>query len=409
MKVEMQQEGTGKVRLQVEVSQPEVAAAFGRAVTKVARQVNVPGFRKGKAPRPILERFVGKEALRREAMELVVPHSYVAALEELRVEPVDDPEISLDQEQLWDDRPLTFEAVVTIRPTVELREYGDLHLDLPPVGVSSREVDETLEYIRRRRAQLVPEEAVGENCVALLEVEYRKGEAKPVLEPARWINLERETLLPGLREALLGARADEERELETTIPEGFGPPEDVGKPLHLVVRIKEVKREELPALDDDFAKELDFETLQELRADLENNLRKQAEVAAREGCEEDLLKLLRERADVLIPEVMINRELDHLRGNVDERYPAPPEEELRRRAEERVYNELVLEAVARQEGIEVTPAEVEGRLNRLARTLNKEPAAFKESLSPEQRRAVQRAIVAEKALHQLLDRALAKE
>src|SRR5690606_23976581 len=259
--------------LTVEVDEQKFSKALDQAFRKVVKNVNVPGFRKGKVPRPIFEKRFGVESLYQDAVEIVVPEAYQAAVEETGIEPVDQPEIDIDQ--LEKDKPFIFKATVTVKPEVKLGEYKDLEVPEKDFSVSDEDVEEELKKMQERQGELVVVEdgQVEEKDRVMIDFEgFIDG------EPFEGGQAEKYTLevgsgqfIPGFEEQLVGMKPEEEKEITVTFPEDYQAEELAGKEAVFKVKLHEVKRMRLPELDDEFAQDVsEFDTLQELKDDIEN-------------------------------------------------------------------------------------------------------------------------------------------
>jgi len=381
-----------KVTLEILVEAEKVEEALERAYRKLVKRVNIPGFRKGKAPRVILERYIGKGALYDEALDDILAESYQASVEETGIRPIGQPDIELLE--LEEDKPLKFKATVEVMPEVELGDYMKVKesIDREEVTVSEEEVDEGLERLREGRATLVPDEGGEVNQDSFVMVDFEgecDGEPFPP-EPIKGylLQVSEGGFLPGFSEQLIGASVGDEVEVKVTVPEDYPEEEKRGKEVHLKVQIKELKRKELPDLNDEFAKEATegrFETLQELRENLTNNLRATKQRKADDEYERKVLEEVVKAAQVDVPEVLVGRQLDamldDLRATLErqnlsldayiefhEEFESVEQlrESLRPRADEAVKRELVLDTITRKEGVEALPEDLELEAQKIA-------------------------------------------
>ncbi|SCW46585.1 trigger factor [Paenibacillus tianmuensis] len=372
--------------LDIEVDADQVAAALDKAFKKVVNKVNVPGFRKGKVPRSIFESKFGVESLYQDALDIIVPDAYIAAVQETGIQPVDRPEV--DVEQFGKGQVLKFKAKVTVKPEVELGEYKGIALEAPSVDVTAEEVNEELEKLQKRHAELVPVEAGaaenGDNVVIDFEgfvdgVPFEGGQAERYS-----LELGSGSFIPGFEEQVVGLEKDGEKDITVTFPEDYHAEELKGKEAVFKIKLHDIKRKNLPALDDEFAKDVsEFETLDEYKADLENKLKERKQNEADRKKENDLVEKASEAAQVEIPEVMINDEAEQMvkefenrlrtQGmNIDMYYQFTGQSaddlkgQMRADAEKRVHNNLVLEAIAKAENLEATEEEINAELENLA-------------------------------------------
>jgi len=388
------------VQLEVEVEAQQLDAALDKAYKKLVKKYTVPGFRKGKAPRRLLENFIGKEALLDEALDMVVPDAYMAALKETAVEPIDRPQVELVQ--LEEGLPLVFKATVEVKPEVELGQYTGLVLKAKAVQVTDEDVDNHIENLRRRSAKMVEVEEggiqVGDR--ALIDFEgFIDGESFPGGKGEGYtLEIGSNTFIPGFEEQLVGASIDQEREINVTFPENYHKKELAGKPATFKVKILGVKRPQYAPVDDELAKDLsDFETLEELRQDVRNRLKEAGEDARRRQLQSQAIEQATDNSQVPIPKVMVERRMDRAmedlrqrlmgQGITLERYAElvgsdldAIRENFRSQAERQVKTDLVLEAIAKKEDITVTQEEIDQHIEKMAKAYRQTPEVMRQLL-----------------------------
>ncbi|MEK8131313.1 trigger factor [Paenibacillus filicis] len=372
--------------LDIEVDAEQVAEALDKAFKKVVAKVNVPGFRKGKVPRSIFESKFGVESLYQDALDIIVPDAYVAAVQETGIVPVDRPEV--DVEQFAKGQILKFKAKVVVKPEVELGEYKGIELEAGDASVSEEEVAAELERLQSRHAELVPvEEGEAQNGdVVVIDFEgFVDGVAFEGGQAERYsLELGSGSFIPGFEEQVVGLAKDGEKDVTVTFPENYHAEELKGKEAVFKIKLHDIKRKNLPALDDEFAKDVsEFETLDEYKADLSAKLgeRKQAENNSKK--EADAVEKVAAAAQVEIPQIMVDDEAEQMVKEFENRlrsqgmnlemyyqFSGQTSEDLKGQmagdAEKRVRNNLVLEAVAKAEGLEASEEEIEAELNNLA-------------------------------------------
>lgn len=347
----------------VEIGLPRVEAALDKASRRLAGRTAIPGFRKGRAPRAVVERHLGRGALWREALDDLLAEGFLEAVRTLGIEPVGDPDF--DDVHLHDGEPLTFKAAVDLRPEVRLGDYRSLRFPVEVPEVTEEEVDRFLDALREEHARLVPlEEGVAApGLFAWVTYEGALGGRRVAAGQPMLIEFGRGNLPPGLEEQLLGAGRGEEREVRL---------EDGG----IKVRIHGLARKELPALDEDFARSLGVPGLEELRAEAKNKLK---EAAAREAVDQVVRRAVESAvagAEVpSLPASVVEKRYRSLLeewstrlqrlGMSREEYlreagasPEAFQERVRAEAEREIRTEYVLEEIARAEGLEVADAEV---------------------------------------------------
>lgn len=385
MKVNWEKQENNQGILTVEVDEEKVAQALDKAFKKVRKQVNVPGFRKGKIPRQLFEARFGVEALYQDALDILLPESYSQAVDEAGIEPVDRPEV--DVEQIEKNKPLIFKATVTVKPEVELGQYKQLEIPPKDFSVKEEDVDEELATMRDRYAELEVVEggAEKEDHVVIDFEGFIDG------EPFEGGKAENHTLelgsgqfIPGFEDQLIGTKAGEEKEVVVTFPEDYNQESLAGKEATFKVKINEVKRKSLPELDDEFAKDVsEFDTLEELKEDIRSKLKERKEREEEQYKNDTVVEKATENASVDIPEVMIEQQIDRMLQNFEQQLSmqgvnldmykqmtGAKDEELRDQFKEdaakQVKSSLVLEAIAAAENVVVTDEDVEEELEKLA-------------------------------------------
>ncbi|NCU16967.1 trigger factor [Pallidibacillus pasinlerensis] len=378
-------------KLTIEVDADTFNKALDQAFKKVVKQVNIPGFRKGRVPRPIFEQRFGVEALYQDALDIVLPEAYSKAVEETGIEPVSQPEI--DIEQIGKGETLILTAEVTVKPEVKLGDYKGLEVEKVDTEVTDEEVENEIKELQKRHAELVvkEDEAAAEGDTVVIDFEgFVNGEA---FEGGKAENHSLELgsgqFIPGFEEQLVGVKAGEEKEVNVTFPEEYHAEELAGKDAVFKVKVHEVKGLELPELDDEFAVDVDdeVETLDALREKIKNRLKEQKEHTAKHTIENTLIEKAAENAEIDVPEVMVENEIERMikefeqqlaaQGlNLDlyKQFSGQGEDELKEQmkadAEKRVRVSLTLEAIAKAENIEVTDEEVDAELNRMSEMYN---------------------------------------
>ena len=390
MKVSTERLPQSQVLLQIEVEDDRLQRAMDSAYRRLAAKVKIPGFRPGKVPRNVLERHLGEDAIRQEAIDRLMPEVYKEALLQEEIEPVDRAEYELVTEQ-----PLVAKFTVPVKPRVDLGEYSDLRLAREAVVVEPERVQESLEALRHRYATLEPiARPIQWGDIVRADV-HANVEDRPLVneDDAEFQLAEGRTIsLPGFSIALLGHQKGDEFEFDLSIGDDATDERLRGKQAHYRVRIKEVKEEVLPEPDDDFARQVGegFPSLTALRTRVEDDLRQALEKEAEHQYHERALDALVSRAEVEFPPVLVEREAERLlreqsgagRGRQTGERAAREEldrylhqvgkseeelrEELRPVAETRLRRSLVLSELAEAEHILVSDGDVEAEIDRLA-------------------------------------------
>ncbi|CAG7913492.1 trigger factor [Mammaliicoccus sciuri] len=372
--------------LTVTVPKEEVDKGLDKAFKKVVKQINVPGFRKGKMPRPLFEQRFGVESLYQDALDFILPEAYGNAVEEAEINPVDRPEI--DVTQMEKGKELIFEATVTVEPEVELGDYKGLSIEKQDREVTDEEFNQAIEDAVSRQAELtVKEGEIAEGDVVNINFDgYVDGEAFEGGQAEGYdLEIGSGSFIPGFEEQLIGLKANDSKDVVVTFPEEYHAEELAGKEATFKCEVNEVKSKEIPELDDELAQELDEsvstvdEYKEKLRKDLEEAKVNQAEATEKE----EAITKATDNAKVDIPEAMVNTELDRMMQEFEQRisqqglnlelyyqFSGQSEEELKAQmkedAEKRVKTNLTLRAIADAENIEVSDADVEAEFAKMS-------------------------------------------
>jgi len=386
-----------KVELKVEITADRVNEALGQAYKKVVKDIDIPGFRKGKVPRKVLEARYGKEILHKDALDILIPKAYTEAVEETEIDPIDQPDIK--DFDIEEDSPLTFTAEVEVKPDVKLGEYKDLGIEKEDSEVKDEEIQEEIDRVRNQHGQLVSsdKEVVEEGDFVIIDFEGKKDGEKFPGGSAEEYSLEigSNTFIPGFEEQLIGAKVGEELELNVTFPEDYNAEDLAGEEVIFDVKVKEIKQKELPELDDEFAKEVsDYETFDKYRESIEERLQKSKEDNTQREYENKLIEKVSKNAEIDVPNKMVEEELNKMFQNFAQsvsqqgmevedylNYTGTDEngwkEQNRKAAENRTRSNLVLETIAEKEGIEISDEEIEEQVNEIAENNDQDPEQIK--------------------------------
>ena len=381
MKVSTERIPESQVVLEIEVEPERLERSLDRAYRQLAQKTEVPGFRKGKAPRQMLERYVGRDAVMQEALGLLIPEAYNQAIEEENIEAIDYPNIEVVQQE-----PLIFKATVAVRPSVDLGNYREMRVEREPVTVGEEQVNEKIEELRHRYAILEPVDRpvqMGDRVRADVRVSV---DGRQVFsEDDAEIHLRQgvPVLVPGFVEELLASEKGVEREFSIDVSPDHPQRLLAGKTCLCTVVVREIKEEKLPELDDTFAAVVGegFPSLEALRERLESDLRQSAEQEADARQGERVVDGVVAAASLEFPPVLAERETEQLlrervsssgAGDV-ERYlghvgksEEEVRQELRLQAVERIQRSLVLSKVAEAEAISVSEEDIDAEIERLA-------------------------------------------
>lgn len=387
--------------LTVEVPAEEVKVGIDKAFKKVVKQVQAPGFRKGKMPRPMFEKMYGVESLFNDALDFILPEAYAKAIEEVDVEPIDRPEI--DIEQMEKGQALIFKAVVTLKPEVKLGDYKGLEVTRQETAVTDEEIEEQLQESQKAFAELVIKEdgAIENGDTVKLDFEgFANGEAFEGGKAEQYeLEIGSNSFIPGFEEQMVGMKMGEEKDIEITFPEEYHAAELAGQPAVFKVKVHEVKSKEIPALDDELAKEIDeeVESLEALRTKLKEKTAADKKSASETALRDDLVEAAARNAEIDIPEVMITSETDRMMDEFGQRlqmqgmnmdlyfqFSGQNEEALREQMKDdalnRVRVSLVLEAIGKAEAIEVNEEDINAELVKMSEQFGMEIEQIKKTL-----------------------------
>lgn len=387
MKVTVENGENQQVTLTIEVEAAEVNKAVEQACKRLANRVSIPGFRKGKAPRMIVEGHVGKDAVLQEAFDIVAPKALSKAFDEQKIDPVTRP--SVDIETLEEGKDLVFKATVTPRPEVKLGDYKGLNVPKNEVNITDEDVEKQLKTFQDRQGKLVdaPEGAeVKDGDFTTLDFKgFVDGEAFDGGEGKDYpLQIGSNSFIPGFEDQLVGAKIGEERDVNVKFPEEYHAKELAGKDATFKCTIRSIKTKELPAIDDELAKKVSkFETLDELKADIRKNLEENAERTAENDQKSAAIEMATNNITVDIPAVMIDNRVTAMiqemamrleqQGMKLEQYLqyagtdiAKLREQYRETAEKNVKTDLMLEEVAKAEDIKVEAKDLDEEVAAMA-------------------------------------------
>lgn len=413
-----------KVKLTIHVGQDSFEEGMQKSYLKNRKSISIPGFRKGKVPRKVMEQYFGESILYEDAINEVFPPAYDQAVKETGIEPVDRPE--LDIVQIGSGQDFIFTAEVTVKPEVELGQYKGLEVDRVEYIVTDEEVEERIKQTLEQNARWVSVEDRPVKTGDRVILDYSGSIDGELFEggTAEKQNLEIGSghFIPGFEEQMVGMELGEEKDLKVTFPEEYHAEKLKGKEATFHVKLHEIKEKELPDLDDEFAKDVsEFDTLDEYRADIKQKLEKNAEERSNTELKNNLIDLAVNNAKVDIPDVMVDFELDNMLRDIDNqlRYNGLNIEsylkiantsidDFRAQYKDDAYNrvktQLVIEAIGKAENIEVSEEDYEKQYELLAKQYNQEVETIKKSLQGGLEH-LENSIIAEKTIELLVDEA----
>ncbi|MDD7173572.1 MAG: trigger factor [Clostridiales bacterium] len=419
---------SNKVKLSFDIDAAQFDAAMDKAYIKVRGQVNIPGFRKGKAPRKLIENMYGEGVFYDEAFELVFDEVYGPAIDENKVDVVDRPEIEI--QQIGAGKNLQFTCEVFVKPDVTLGEYKGVEVKKEKTEVTDEQVDAKVEEERSKQATEVAVEgrAVAEGDTVNLDyagsvdgVAFAGGTAE-----GQTLKIGSHTFIPGFEEQMVGMNIGEEKDLDVTFPEEYHAKELAGKKAVFHVKVNGITETQLPALDDDFAKDIsEFDTLEEYKADIRAKLEAQAAERDQNAFTNAVIEKVIANATVEIPEAMIERQIDSMMRDFEYRlasqglkladfmkYTGQDEKAFRAnyrdQAEKSVRAHLVLEAVEKAEAIDATEEQIDAQIAQFAPQSGKSVEELKQTLTEADREYFKADAIRDNAIKFLCDNAKAE-
>lgn len=428
MKTTLEKLEKSRVRLTVELDAQEFEEGLAKAYTKVVKNVSVPGFRKGRVPRPILERTYGEQILYEDAIDYLLPKAYQAGVEETGINPVDQPDV--DIEKIDRNEGIVFKLEVDVYPTVELGEYKEIEAEKEIEVIEDEDVEGVLKSLQERHSELVVVDSRNDVQKGDFVVFDFKGYIDD--QPFQGGAAEDYTLevgsgqfIPGFEDQLIGMKLDEEGEVKVTFPEDYHAEQLAGKEAVFKVKIKSLKEKMIPELDDDFAKDVsEHETLDELKAEIKKDLEEQATRRTKNKLENTLLEKIISNSSIEVPEAMIQRRIDalmqdfahrvlHLGLTIDQYLDMTQQnkeqirENFREEAERLIKADLVLEEIVEKEGITIEDEEIDSKIEEMVEG-HPDPEAATEQWQVH-RESIRLSLEKEKALQLIVNSAVVTE
>jgi trigger factor len=415
-------------KLTFEVSADDFEKAIDRVYNKNKSKFNIPGFRKGKAPKAVIIKYYTKAVFYDDALNDVLPEAYEAALKESGLDVVARPEF--DVEEIKDGEPVVFTALVTTKPEVKLGEYKGIKIEKVDYNVTDEDVDKEITATQQKNARIVSvdDRAAEKGDITVIDFEGFVDDV--AFEGGKGENYELElgsdTFIPGFEDQLIGAKPGDLIDVNVTFPEEYHAEELKGKPAVFKVKVNEVKVRELPELDDDFASEVsDFDTFAEYKADVRKNLEEKAKENAEAQMQDAAVEKAVENAEFEVPEAMIDNQINNIVNDMAQRlsyqgmsldmymqYTGQTidtlKESYREQAVKQVNAGLVIEAIAAAEGIEVSPEEIELNLVDMSKKYNMELDKLKELISDAELEGIKKEMVFTKTIEMIANNAVAE-
>ena len=410
-----------RVALTIETGAEEFEAAVNKAYLKMRGKINVPGFRVGKAPRKIIEKMYGAEVFYEEAVNIILPDAYEAAVKEQELEVVGYPQVELES---CTKDGVVFKCTVAVYPEVKLGQYKGLEAPKAEVKVAAADVNARLKEMADRNSRLVSvDRAVKKGDTA--DIDFEGFDNGVAFDGGKGENFDLEigsgSFVPGFEEQLIGMKAGEEKDIDITFPENYAP-ELAGKPVVFHVKVNEVKVKEVPAVDDEFAKDVsEFDTLKELKADIKKKMTAERTEAAQRAFEDVLMAKVAEGVEAEIPQEMVELQAEKMMEQFKQQLASQgipfdqylkmtgtTEADFRQQAQgpaaEQVKMDLAVEAIIKAEGLEATDEDVESEMKSVAEKYGMDLETVKKYLRPED---VKEQVIREKAVKIVADSAKA--
>ena len=410
-----------RVALTIETGAEEFEAAVNKAYLKMRGKINVPGFRVGKAPRKIIEKMYGAEVFYEEAVNIILPDAYEAAVKEQELEVVGYPQVELES---CTKDGVVFKCTVAVYPEVKLGQYKGLEAPKAEVKVAAADVNARLKEMADRNSRLVSvDRAVKKGDTA--DIDFEGFDNGVAFDGGKGENFDLEigsgSFVPGFEEQLIGMKAGEEKDIDITFPENYTP-ELAGKPVVFHVKINEVKVKEVPAIDDEFAKDVsEFDTLKDLKADIKKKMTAERTEAAQRAFEDVLMAKVAEGVEAEIPQEMVELQAERMMEQFKQQLASQgipfdqylkmtgtTEADFRKQADgpaaEQVKMDLAVEAIIKAEGLEASDEDVENEMKSVAEKYGMDLDTVKKYLRPED---VKEQVIREKVVKLVADNAVA--
>jgi trigger factor len=422
LKVTKEKVENSQAFITVEMEPSEMEHGMENGYRHLVVKANIPGFRKGKAPRAVVERHLGKARLLEEAIDHLIPEAYQNALKEQSIEPYAQPQVEITQAD-----PLIFKAVVPLVPTVELGDYQSIRVSPEEVEIKDENIDAVIEQLRHQHATWEPvDRPLDYNDMAVMDINGTVDEKPYVKKAAAQYQVLKDAIspAPGFTAQVVGMKKEEEKEFSLTFPADYLNKEVAGKEGHFKVKLQEIKEEKLPELNDDFPAlvSAEFKTFTALREEVAKNLKERAEEHARMDFEEKVINAAIDKAKIEFPPVLVDMEINRILNEQDRQLqmsgqgmdgylrsinktPEQLQEELRPVAMKNVTASLLLGKVAEEEKVEVSETEIDNRLDSMVLGVDEEKKAEMRRLfdNPQTRASLKQSLMARKTIERLTD------
>ncbi|MBC8595555.1 trigger factor [Qingrenia yutianensis] len=425
MKVTKEQQEKNSVKLTITVDAETFEKGVQKAYLKNVKKIALPGFRKGKAPRKIIEQYYGAGVFFEDAINFVCPEAYEEALKETGVEAVSRPEI--DVVEIESGKDFVFTATVTTKPEVELGDYNAISVKKVTYRTTQKEIEAEIKKVQEQNARIIPVEdrAVKEGDLTVIDFEgFTDGVAFDGGKGTDYsLEIGSGAFIPGFEDQLVGAEIGKEVKVNVTFPKDYHSEDLKGKKAMFKVTVKEIKEKQLPEINDDFVKDVsEFDTLDDYKKDIKEKIAKSNEQRGRQETENNVIDEVLKIATVEIPGCMIDTQLENIARDFDYRLSMQGlnlakylemtgsnidafKEQFKEQAEKQVKTSLVLEAVAKAEKVKATEKDVEAEMKKVAESYNMELDKVKDLFKDEERKSLENEIITQKTVDLLVKNA----
>jgi trigger factor len=415
--------------LTIEVSPEDFNKAIQKSYNKNKKYYNVPGFRKGKAPRKIIEQHYGENAFVEDAIDFAFPDAYEAAIKEHDLQPVARPELT-EIKTASATEGLVFTILVPLLPEVTLGEYKGATIQTLNVRITKKEIEEELERMQNQNARIVSKDEgpIEDTQIAIIDFEGFSNDEP--FEGGKGDDYElvlgSNTFIPGFEDQVVGMNIDEEKDINVTFPEDYHQAELAGQPVVFKVKLKEIKVKELPELDDEFAKDVsEFDTLEELSEDIKQKAKTNKEADRKKKADEAVINKAIETSDITLPDAMVQEEVEKTMQDFEQQLAQQGlniesyyqylnidkdtfEGNLREDAIKKIKGTLALEKIAEVEAIEVSEEDFEAELGKYAEQFGQEISEFKENMNDSLKEYITKPMITRKTIDFLVENAVVK-
>ena len=410
-----------KAKLTIELPAEDFRKALNKVYNRQKNRINVPGFRKGKAPRKIIEKMYGKGIFYEDAANQLISDEYPKAYDECELDIVSRPDIEVIQSE--EGEPFIFTAIVALRPDVKLSDYKGVEVTRIDTEASEEEIDEEIESQRKTnsRSITVEEAAISGDTVVIDYEGFMDGKAFDGGKGERYpLELGSNSFIPGFEDQLIGSEAGDEVQVDVTFPQEYHAPDLAGKDAVFIVKVHEVRRNEIPELDEEYIEDIGFDSIEEYREDIRSTIEKRKQDDARRRQEDEAIAWIAEQSEIDVPvemiETQVNSSLNEYANNIMQSGISFSQylemtgmtvdrmrDQLRPETENRVRASLVLEEIAKNENFEASDEDVDAKLEEMAKNYNMKLEDIKKDMPDSEIKSLKSQITMEKAINLIMD------